>query len=386
MPQPSSLVFTPQDAVFMTRAQALSEAAVGLTEPNPRVGCVITSEDGQLLGEGHTQPAGQAHAEVMALRDAAARGHDVRGATAYVTLEPCAHHGRTPPCVEAILRAGVRRVVAAVVDPNPLVAGQGLARLREAGLLVESGVLEEEATLLNEAYFKYIRTKRPFVAIKTGMSLDGKIATASGESQWITSEASRAHVQTLRATYDAIMVGVNTVVQDNPRLTCRVPGARQPLKIVVDSMARTPATATIFDKGTAPGGRPNVLVCVSSKAPEDRVRALQAAGAEIMVTPDAGFASDTHVDLGRLMPLLGKRGLTSIILEGGGTLNAAALESGIVDKVYVYVAPKIIGGVGAPTMVEGAGVTLLDEAVPLYRLKASAMGPDVLLTAYARPD
>ncbi|MEB3197366.1 MAG: bifunctional diaminohydroxyphosphoribosylaminopyrimidine deaminase/5-amino-6-(5-phosphoribosylamino)uracil reductase RibD [Candidatus Sericytochromatia bacterium] len=381
--QPLHLDQAALDASFMARALELAWQGRGWTSPNPMVGAVVV-KDGQIVGEGFHPQVGKPHAEVFALDAAAA---DAQGATLYVTLEPCAHHGRTPPCVERVLQSGIRRVVVAVEDPNPVVSGRGLQMLREAGLEVTCGVLAREAATANERFFKYIRTKRPFVSLKTGMSLDGKIATASGESQWITNETSRGYVQILRGTYDAIMVGVNTVVQDNPRLTCRLPGGRQPLRIIIDSMARTPLNANVFDKpaGTA-ALRSHTLVCVGSKAPEERLRALREVGAEILVCPDAGFASDTHVDLVRLMALLGKREITSILLEGGGTLNAAALEAGIVDKVYVFVAPKLIGGVGAPTMVEGSGVTLLEEAIHLHRMTSTPMGGDMLLEAYTQPE
>lgn len=372
------------DRQYMERAIELAWQGRGWTSPNPLVGAVVV-KDGQIVGEGFHPQAGKPHAEIYAL-DAAAE--EAEGATLYVTLEPCAHHGRTPPCVERVLASGVSRVVVAVQDPNPLVAGKGLQRLRDAGIEVAVGVGADEATRLNERFFKYIKTKRPFVAIKTGMSLDGKIATASGESQWITNDNSRGHVQILRATYDAIMVGVNTVVQDNPRLTCRIPGGRQPLKIIIDSMARTPINANIFAKPTSGTAhlRSNTLICVGSKAPEERLRALREVGAEILVCADAGFSVDTHIDLAKLMPVLGKREITSVLLEGGGTLNAAALDAGIVDKVYAYVAPKIIGGVGAPTMVEGSGVVLLEEAVQLYRMTCMPLNGDILLEAYTQPD
>jgi diaminohydroxyphosphoribosylaminopyrimidine deaminase/5-amino-6-(5-phosphoribosylamino)uracil reductase len=372
---------TEADRQFMARAIELAWQGRGWTSPNPLVGAVVV-KDGQIVGEGFHPAAGKPHAEVYAL-DAA--GDQAQGATLYVTLEPCAHHGRTPPCADRLLESGLARVVVAVEDPNPLVAGKGIQRLRASGIEVDVGVLGDEASKANERFFKYIKTKRPFVAIKTGMSLDGKIATASGESMWITNESSRGYVQILRGTYDAIMVGVNTVVQDNPRLTCRVPGARQPLRIIIDSMARTPVNAKLFEFETA-GHRPNTLICVGARAPEDRVRALREAGAEILVCPDTGYSVDTHIDLAKLMPLLGKREITSILLEGGGTINAAALDAGIVDKVYVFVAPKIIGGVGAPTMVEGSGVALLEEAVQLYRMACTAMNGDLLIEAYTQEE
>jgi diaminohydroxyphosphoribosylaminopyrimidine deaminase/5-amino-6-(5-phosphoribosylamino)uracil reductase len=370
------------DRQYMDRAIELAWQGRGWTSPNPMVGAVIV-KDGQIVGEGFHPQAGKPHAEIFAL-DAA--GIDAEGGTLYVTLEPCAHHGRTPPCVERLLASGVTRVVVAITDPNPLVAGKGVQRLREAGIDVSVGVAADEAARLNELFFKYIKTKRPFVAIKTGMSLDGKIATASGESQWITNDDSRMHVQTLRATYDAIMVGVNTVVQDNPRLTCRIPGGRQPTKIIIDSMARTPLNANLFSKQPTQHTRPNTIICVCSRAPEDRVRALREVGAEILVCADSGYNVDTHIDLAKLMPMLGKREITSVLLEGGGTLNAAALDAGIVDKVYAYVAPKIIGGVGAPTMVEGSGVVLLEEAVQLYRMTCHQMNGDIRLEAYTQPE
>ncbi len=370
------------DLQHMRRAIELAWQGRGWTSPNPMVGAVLV-RDGVIVGEGFHPQVGKPHAEIYAL-DAA--GPEAQGATMYVSLEPCAHQGRTPPCVERVIESGVSRVVIATEDPNPLVAGRGIQMLKAAGITVELGVCEEEARQLNERFFKYIRTRRPFVSIKTGMSLDGKIATASGESQWITNNDSRGYVQILRATYDAVMVGVNTVVQDNPRLTCRLPGGRQPVKIIIDSMGRTPTTANLFLKQGTSSLKSNTIICVGQRAPEDRLRALRAAGAEILVCPDGVFNVDTHIDLARLMPLLGKREITSILIEGGGTLNAAALEAGVVDKVYVFVAPKIIGGMGAPTMVEGSGVTLLEEAVQLHRMTCTPMGGDFLLEAYTRAD
>lgn len=346
------------------------------------VGAVVVLGD-QIVGEGFHPQVGKPHAEIYAL-DAA--GGLAESADLYVSLEPCSHYGRTPPCVDRLLAAGIARVIVAVEDPNPLVAGKGIQALRDAGIAVEVGLCGKEAMQLNESFFKYIKTKRPFVAIKTGMSLDGKIATASGESQWITNQESRTHVQVLRATYDAIMVGVNTVVQDNPRLTCRLAGGRQPAKIIIDSMARTPTNANLFNKPGTALLRSNTIICVSSRAPEDRLRALREVGAEILVCSDSGFSVDTHIDLTKLMPALGKREITSLLLEGGGTLNAAALDCGIVDKVYAFIAPKIIGGMGAPTMVEGSGVTLLEEAVQLHRMVCTPMGGDILLEAYTQEE
>lgn len=338
MPQPSSLVFTPQDAVFMTRAQALSEAAVGLTEPNPRVGCVLTSEDGQLLGEGHTQPAGQAHAEVMALRDAAARGHDVRGATAYVTLEPCAHHGRTPPCCDALVAAGVGRVVVAAGDPNPLVNGQGLARLRAAGVTVVNSPPEYAAAAetLNVGFFHRMRTGRAWVRLKIAASLDGRTALDNGVSQWITGPEARRDGHAWRRRAGALLTGVGTVLADDPRLDVRlVDTPRQPLRAVVDARLDTPPSARLFE---ADGP---LVFYVADPTPERRA-AIADRGAEIVALP-GGDGTRGRVDLAAVIDDLSRRPINELHVEAGPRLNGSLIAADRVDECLVYLAPMLLG-------------------------------------------
>ncbi|HEY9855674.1 MAG TPA: bifunctional diaminohydroxyphosphoribosylaminopyrimidine deaminase/5-amino-6-(5-phosphoribosylamino)uracil reductase RibD, partial [Stenomitos sp.] len=316
---------------------------------------------------------GEPHAEVFALRSA---GERAQGATAYVTLEPCNHHGRTGPCTQALLAAGVRRVVFAVEDPNPLTASQAAQVLTQAGVEVAWGVLADEARRLNEAFFKYIRTKRPFVVMKMAMSMDGKIATETGESKWISGEVSRGYVQELRATLSAVMVGIGTVLADDPRLNARVEGARQPARVIVDPMAETPTTARLFEIDSP------VLVAVRSDAPPDRRAALTERGAEFIELP---VLPNEHMDLDALMLELGRREISGVLLEGGGSLNASAIAQGVVDKLVYFVAPKLIGGMQSPTPLEGAGITRMAEARTLYDLRCYPSGADVRMEAYLHP-
>ncbi len=367
------------DSIYMQRAIELAQQGRGWTSPNPMSGAVVVKGD-QVVGEGFHPQVGQSHAEIFAL-DAA--GESAEGGTLYVTIEPCGLAGRAATCVQRIVAAGIARVVVASEDGNPLTAGRGIQALKHAGLDVEVGIERERARQLNEVFYKYITTKRPFVALRTAMSLDGKIATAVGESQYIGGAESVAQLQALRATYDAVMVGINTVLQDDPDVVCTLPRARNPLRIVIDSMARTPVTCKVLAKAGSTGLlRPNTIVVVTKHAPEDRIRALQAVGAEILVAPETGGVFDSHVDLNKLMQILGRREVTSILVEGGGNLNAAALSAGIVDKLYCTIAPIIIGGQSSPTPVEGLGVSLVDEAVPLYKMRSTTLGNDLLVEAY----
>ncbi len=301
----------PAITAALQRALSLAEQAIGLTDPNPRVGCVILAPDGRELGAGHTQPAGQAHAEVMALRDAAARGHDVRGATAIVTLEPCSHHGRTPPCCDALIAAGIARVVAAVEDPNPQVAGQGLARLKAAGIEVElaDGATAEAASELNIGFFSRMRRGRPFVRLKSAISLDGRTALPDGRSQWITGEAARADGHAWRRRAGAVLTGIGTVLADDPRMDVRlVPTARQPLRIVLDPQGRMPPGARIL---RPPG--------------------------------DTRVIGGGRLDLASLMADLGAQGINELHVEAGPTLSGAFLDAGLVDELLIYQAPLLIG-------------------------------------------
>ena len=312
---------------------ALDQAAKGLflTSPNPRVGCVIV-RDGQIIASGHTQRAGEAHAEVDALRDAASRGIDVRGATVYVTLEPCSHHGRTPPCTEALITAGIGRVVAAIEDPNPLVAGNGIAQLRAAGIAVEAGVLANEAREMNIGFFHRMQHGRPWVRLKIAASLDGGTALTNGESQWITSSAARDDGHAWRARACAIMTGIGTVQQDNPQLNVRaVTTPRQPQRIVVDSqLEMDPAAQVLVGGGTW---------IVTTDAHPERASRLSDAGAEVIVLPTEGV----KVDLRALMQLLGQRQMNELHVEAGYKLNGSLLRMGLVDEMLVYLAPCLLG-------------------------------------------
>ena len=350
----------------MSRALELADCAVGNTSPNPPVGAVVAL-DGQIVGEGRTRPAGQAHAEVVALRDA---GELARGATLYVTLEPCSHHGRTPPCANAIIAAGVAEVHASIADPNPRVAGRGLESLRQAGIAVTLGEGRNEAEELIAPHSTYITTGMPLVTLKFAMSLDGKIATHTGDSKWITGEESRRYVHTLRARSDAIMTGIGTVLADDPQLTARdennAPLPRQPLRVVVDSRGRTPPDAALLRQ---PG---ETLVAVSEIG-EDARGKLESAGAEIFHAP----ASDGRVDLTALLAELGRREATSVFVECGGALAGSLLDARLVHRVVGFVAPVIIGGERAPSPVGGRGATLMSDAPRLARVKIERFGDDV---------
>ena len=355
----------------MDRALSLARRALGSVSPNPAVGAVVV-KDGVAVGEGWTQPPGKDHAEIVALRQA---GEKAAGAVLYTTLEPCSHHGKTPPCTEAIVRAGVAEVHAAVVDPNPAVFGQGLSSLEEAGIRTHVGEGETEALKITEAYRKFITTGRPFVTAKFAVSLDGKIATRTGDSRWITGEEARGYAHRLRAAADAVMVGINTVMADDPRLTARDEGGapleRQPLRIVVDSRGRTPERAMLLSE---PG---KVMVAVADAEAATRAR-LTEAGAEVESVP----AEDGSVDLAELLCRLGSREVTSVLVEGGGVLLGTFFDRGLVDKVAAFVAPTVVGGVAAPSAVAGTGVERLDDAMRLRDVEVHQLGRDVAITGY----
>nr|WP_304150655.1 bifunctional diaminohydroxyphosphoribosylaminopyrimidine deaminase/5-amino-6-(5-phosphoribosylamino)uracil reductase RibD [Mitsuokella multacida] len=361
-----------QDEEFMREALELARNAEGRTSPNPMVGAVIV-QGGRIVAAGWHRKAGTPHAEIHALRMA---GELAKGATLYVTLEPCSHYGRTGPCAKAVVEAGIKRCVIAMKDPNPLVAGRGIKILEDAGVETVCGVLEEEARRLNEVFLKWVPEKMPFVALKTAMTLDGKIATRTGESQWITNEASRRRVHEYRDRYDSILVGIGTVLHDDPSLTTRLPDGtgKNPVRIIVDSQARTPLTAKVVCDGQA-----KTIVAVTEQAPAERCEALEAVGAEVV---RAGKGA--HVDLRALMQMLGQREICSVFVEGGGSVNFSLLQAGLVDKVYAFIAPKIIGGCTALTPVEGAGFAALKDCVELSGIQVEEMAGDILLTAYTR--
>ena len=359
---------------FMQRALELAGQAKGRTSPNPLVGAVIV-KDGKVIGEGYHQKAGTPHAEVHALN---AAGKNAKGATLYTTLEPCCHYGRTPPCTAALIRAGIADVYIAGIDPNPSVAGKGIRQLENAGIHVYVGVCKQEAEKLNEVHTKYIQTGLPFVILKVAMSLDGKIATATGESQWITSEASRQRGHEVRDEVDAILVGRGTIARDNPALTTRLQGNRQgqdAIRIVMDSHARIPTDVRIFNTKSSAG----VIVAVTPAAPSENVKALEKSGAEVIIVPEA----DDKVCFKSLMEILGKREITSILIEGGGEINASAIAAGVVDKVMCFVAPIIIGGQNAPGPIGGAGVASLTDVPRLQEVRITQLpASDFLIEGY----
>lgn len=363
------------DIQYMQRALALAEGGAGFVSPNPLVGCVIV-KDGQIVGEGYLERYGDTHAEVNALR---AAGAAARGATLYTTLEPCCHSGRTPPCTDTVLRAGVGRVVVAVADPNPKVAGGGLARLRAAGLAVTLGVCVAAARRQNEAFLHYIQTRRPFVTLKCAITLDGKIATRTGASRWITGGPAREWVHRLRHAADAILVGSGTALQDDPQLTTRLPegGGVNPLRIVVDSTLRLPLSSQLAS--VSPGCL--TLVATSGRASAEKQRQLEDRGVEILRLPSY---ADGQVDIDALFVELGNRKVASLLVEGGAGLSASLLQRRLVHKVMVFVAPKIIGGDGI-NVVAGFGVETMADALQLYGMTSTSVGEDVMLEAYLEP-
>jgi diaminohydroxyphosphoribosylaminopyrimidine deaminase / 5-amino-6-(5-phosphoribosylamino)uracil reductase len=356
---------------FMRRALELAERGRGLTSPNPMVGAVVVTPDGEVVGEGFHARAGGPHAEVEALRAAGSRA---RGATLYVTLEPCAHHGRTPPCAPAVIEAGVARVVAAIADPNPLVSGRGFAELRAGGLEVLTGAGAAAAERQNRAFLTAMRERRPHVTLKAGMTLDGKIADLHGASRWITGEPARRHAHRLRSESDAIVVGIGTVLRDDPELTVRLgqPWPREPLRVVLDTGARTPVGARLLR-----AGRPScALIAVGADAPETRVKELAATGATIV----SRRTRDGRVDLGALLTELFAREVRAVLVEGGGEVHGAFLDAGLVDRVAMFTAPLLIGGRDATAVVEGAGREL-KSAVRLGAFTVTPLGDDLLIEA-----
>jgi diaminohydroxyphosphoribosylaminopyrimidine deaminase / 5-amino-6-(5-phosphoribosylamino)uracil reductase len=358
------------DETFMRRALALAERGRGLTSPNPMVGAVVVRDE-EIVGEGFHARAGALHAEVEALAAAGARA---RGATLYVTLEPCNHHGRTPPCTPAVLASGVARVVAAIADPNPFVTGGGAAALRAGGVPVETGLLAEEATAQNRVFVTAMRERRPHVTLKAGMTADGKIADVHGAARWITGEAARAEAHRQRRDSDAIVVGVTTVLRDDPALTVRLPEPwpREPYRVVLDTAARTPAAAAVITAGTPA----RAIIAVGQTAPASRVAALEAAGASVLRCP----TRDGRVAVDAVLAALFAREVRGVLLEGGGEVHAAFLDAGLVDRVALFVAPLLLGGRDAATVVGGAGREL-KSAVRLGAMAARLVGADLLIEA-----
>jgi diaminohydroxyphosphoribosylaminopyrimidine deaminase/5-amino-6-(5-phosphoribosylamino)uracil reductase len=353
----------------MRIALSLAAKGAGSVNPNPLVGAVIVHNN-TVIGNGYHEQYGGPHAEINAMRNAVG---NIKGATLYVTLEPCSHYGKTPPCADALIDARISKVFVAMTDPNPLVAGQGIERLRENGIDVEVGLLEAEAKELNRVFIKFIETQRPYVVLKSAMSLDGKIATYSGHSKWISGEKSRQYVHTLRNELKGIMVGVNTVITDDPELTTRLENGkgRNPVRIIVDSRGRIPLSAKILQN---PNENP-VIIATTAQFPERKRVFLEESGHMILILPEV----NGQVDLVTLMTELGKLKIDGILLEGGGTLNESALKSGIVDEVQFIIAPLLLGGRDAISPVEGLGFKTVDQGITLHQLTTKQIGNDILV-------
>lgn len=357
-----------RDERYMVRALELARMGEGRTRPNPAVGAVIVRGD-EVIGEGYHPQAGEPHAEIFALRQANERA---RGAELFVTLEPCSHHGRTAPCVEAVLAAGIRRVCIGTGDPNPKVAGRGIARLQDAGVDVRVGVLEADCRQLIAPFAKHVTTGLPFVVLKSAVTLDGRTATVSGDSRWITGAESRAWVHHLRNRLDAVMVGVGTLLRDDPLLTTRLPkGGRDATRIVVDSRLRIPETAAMLGVvSSAP-----TIIATTAAAPAEKIARLQARGAQVMIAA----ASAEGVDLQDLLRRLGDSGIQSILLEGGNILNASALQAGLIDRAMIFIAPLLLGSGDAPGIFAGRGPERLAEALRLTDIRVRRFGDDTLI-------
>ena len=361
---------------YMVQALSLARLALGQASPNPSVGAVVVNNN-VVVGQGYTQPPGSHHAEVMALRQA---GEQAKGGVLYVTLEPCCHYGRTPPCTKAIIDAGISEVHVATLDANPLVSGRGREELERQSIKVYVGEHEDEAKEINEAYTKFITTGLPFVTAKFAASLDGKIATRDGDSKWISGEEARKEVHNLRYTADAIMAGVNTILADDPRLTTRCCGGRggtareQPLRVIVDSRGRTPLTARVF----AEPGR--TLVALGRQATSQEAAAFTKVGAELLELP----SEEGTVDLAKLLKVLGERESTSVLVEGGGILLGSLFDHRLVDKVVTFIAPIIIGGAEAKTAVGGRGVSKVVDSLKLERIRVEKLGEDLMVSGYVK--
>lgn len=359
------------DEKYMKMALALARKGMGSVSPNPMVGAVVV-KNGKIVGKGYHKRYGEAHAEVNALIDA---GKAAKGATLYLNLEPCCHFGKTPPCTDAVIKAGIKRVVAGMTDPNPKVAGKGFEILGNAGIEVTAGVLEDDSRRLNEGFIKRITTGQPFVILKIAASMDGKTATRNNESKWITSETSRICVHRTRGQVDAVITGIGTVLADDPLLNVRVGRVkRNPLRVVVDSLLKVPISANVVGE--------NTLFVTTERADENSVELLESRGAEVEI-----FKSrEGRVDLPLMMNYLGNRGINSVMIEAGQELSASLLAEGLVDKVLFFYAPKIIGGVKAPGIVGGVGIERLSDAIKLKKLNIKKVGEDIMVEGYVHRD
>ena len=368
--------FMQEKEEYMKRALELARKGEGHTSPNPMVGCVVV-KDGRIISEGYHEKYGEFHAERNALTRCT---EDTTGADLYVTLEPCCHQGKTPPCTDIIIEKKIARVFVGSMDSNPLMAGKGVQILRDHGIYVETGILDAECRKLNEVFYHYITTKTPFVVMKYAMTLDGKIACATGDSRWVTGETARAQVHRMRGRYRGIMVGIGTVLADDPMLNCRVEGGVDPVRIICDSNLHIPTESQIVKTAS---DIETIVACsqeaLESERKQEKIRRLKEAGIQIIGTEGAH-----GVNLVELMKKLGEQNIDSILLEGGGTLNASALEDGIVNKVYAYIAGKLIGGMDARSPVEGMGIDRMADAITLKNMEIERLGDDFCIVGYVK--
>lgn len=357
------------DEKWMRRAILLAGKAKGRTSPNPMVGAVII-KDNKIIGEGFHKKAGEDHAEVVAIKNA---GMNTKDSTLYVNLEPCTHFGRTPPCVSAIIEAGIKRVVIGIEDPNPLVKGDGIRKLKEAGVEVKVGVLEKESQKINEAFLKYIVKKEPFVILKVASTLDGKIATSDGESKWITGERARNFVHHLRDQVDAVLVGIGTILKDNPFLTARIKGGKDPLKVILDSRLRIPEDSNVIKINPE-----KTIVATTEFAPKDKIEKLKEKEVKVISIK----SKDGRVDLKQLLSELGKMEITKLLVEGGSRVNGAFFDEGLIDKIIIFISPKLIGNDKPYEIFSGRGVSTLREAKVIKELKLRRMDEDIYVEGY----
>lgn len=366
-----------EDKFYMLRTLELAKQAEGDTSPNPMVGCVLTDAAGTIIGEGYHHKAGQPHAEVMALRDMRSKGNEAKLHTAYVTLEPCSHYGRTGPCCKALAEAGVKRVVAAMEDPNPKVQGQGFLYLQEAGVEVITGVCQQEAEQLNEKFLWWITTGQPFVSLKYAMTLDGKIATETGDAKWVTGDTARRYGHYLRKSHDAILVGINTILADDAELTTRMVAGKNPVRIVLDSRARIPLTAKVLQ------AEAETIIVVGPDADAAKLAAL-AQLPHVQVWQQNQRGRLFLVSLPELLATMAQHNLTSVLVEGGSRIHGAFMDAGLYNKIYAFVAPKVLGGTKGLTPVGGAGHLLMQDSAQFTMEVPQMLGEDILLIARRR--
>ncbi|QGT99608.1 Diaminohydroxyphosphoribosylaminopyrimidine deaminase [Candidatus Syntrophocurvum alkaliphilum] len=360
---------------YMNKAINLAKKAYGRTNPNPIVGAIIVKKN-QIIGTGYHEKAGTPHAEIHALKEA---GTDAKDSTVYVTLEPCNHYGKTPPCTDALIQAGIKKIVIASLDPNPLVAGKGALKLKEAGITIEIGMCKDEANKMNQLFFKYIKTNMPYISLKTAMTLDGKIATYTGDSKWISNELSRNYVHELRNIYDGILVGIGTVLKDNPSLNTRLDknDIRNPVRIIIDENLDIPINSNIINTSK----EQRTIIYTSKNTATKKINILESKGIEIEQTETD---ENNKLILEEVLNNLPKKGIYSVLIEGGGEINGSFIEKRLIDKVYWFIAPKIVGGKHAPSPVSGQGIELINQALYVERININKFENDLLITGYIR--